>query len=266
MQCPFAVNSGGHSSVPGGSNVDGGITISFEKLNRIVLADDKKTASFQPGNTWFDVYSALEKHNTTIIGGRVASVGVGELTLGGGISYLSSQYGLACDNVLSYEVVTASGIVLNVSQISYPDLYWALRGGGNNFGIVTQFDVQAMPQGLMWGGLRIYLESTFPALIQANYNLGMDGKENGKAHQLLSFGYSDMAIASLELEKVLTTETKDVFFEEVVAITDAANLSASISFQVFTEPILEKMAVRGGNALGLSPASDPIMNCLIALT
>jgi hypothetical protein len=193
--------------------VDGSITINFEKLNRIVLTNDKKPASFQPGNTWFDVYSALEEHNTTIIGGRVASADVGELTLGGGISNLSSQYGLACDNVLSYEVVTASGIVLNVSQISYPDLYWALRGDGNNFGIVTQFDVQAMPQGSMWGGRQIYLESAFPALIQAYYNLGMDGKENGKAHQILSLGYSDMVIASLELKYADPTPNATILAE-----------------------------------------------------
>jgi FAD/FMN-containing dehydrogenase len=112
------VKSGGHSAVPGGSNVEGGITISFEKLSKITLAADRKTASFQPGHTWFDIYTALEKDNTAVIGGRVSDVGVGGLTLGGGISYLSSQYGLACDNVLSYEVVTASGVIINVSQTS----------------------------------------------------------------------------------------------------------------------------------------------------
>lgn len=321
--CPFAAKSGGHSAVPGGSNVDGGITISFEKMNKISLAADKESASFQPGNTWLNVYTALEKDNTTVIGGRVASVGVGGLTLGGGISYFSSQHGLACDNVLSYEAVTASGLIINVSQTSYPDLYWALRGGGNNFGIVTQFNVQAYPQGLMWGGRRAYLEPAFPSLIQAYYNLGMNGREDGKAHQILSFVYTGMAVASLELEYAdpnpnatimakynaiggavadetgvkslselttnlqgpasgdglrqafwtwsakldqdLTTTIKDIFFEEVVAIADTANLTAALSFQVITEPILQKMGVRGGNALGLSPSSGPLMNCLIAL-
>lgn len=298
-QCPFAAKSGGHSAVPGGSNIEGGITISFEKLGKISLAADKKTASFQPGHTWFDIYTALEKDDVAVIGGRVSDVGVGGLTLGGGISYLSSQYGLACDNVLSYEVVTASGIIINVSQTSYPDLYWALRGGGNNFGIVTQFNVQAVPQRRMWGGMRVYVgESTFPALIKAYVNLGKSAKKDGKAHQILSFGYDGMPVANVELEYAepnpnatvlseynaiggavqdetgvkslaelttalagpatgaglrqafwtwsakldedLATTTKDIFFEEVKAIADTANLTAALSFQVITEPILEK--------------------------
>jgi FAD/FMN-containing dehydrogenase len=83
-QCPFAARSGGHSPVSGGSNIDGGITISFENMNKITLSKDKKTVSFQPGNTWLNVYNTLQKDNVTIIGGRVASVGVGGLTLGGG--------------------------------------------------------------------------------------------------------------------------------------------------------------------------------------
>ncbi len=199
-QCSFTVRSGGHSAVPGGSNIEDGITISFEKLNKISLAANKQIASFQPGNTWYDIYTTLEKDQFVVIGGRVASVGVGGLTLGGGFSYFSGQYGLACDNVLSYEVVTASGVIINVSQTSFPDLYWALRGGGNNFGIVTQFNVQAIPQGQMWGGSRVYLEPSFPALIEAYYNLGMNAKKDDKAHQLLSISWRGYAVASLELE------------------------------------------------------------------
>ncbi|KAJ4321400.1 hypothetical protein N0V94_002937 [Neodidymelliopsis sp. IMI 364377] len=212
-QCPFAAKSGGHSAVPGGSNVEGGITISFEKLSKIALSADKKTVSFQPGHTWYDIYTALEKDNVTVIGGRVASVGVGGLTLGGGISYFSSQYGLACDNVLSYELVTASGIIINVSQNSFPDLYWALRGGGNNFGIVTQFNVQAIPQAQMWGGMRTYLESSFPALIDAYINLGMSAKQDGKAHQILSFAWSGLPVAQVELEYAEPTPNATVLAE-----------------------------------------------------
>jgi hypothetical protein len=198
-----------------------------------------------------------------------------------------------------------------------------LRGGGNNFGIVTQFNVQAVPQGQMWGGMRVYMESAFPALIKAYVNLGKSAKKDGKAHQILSFGFSGIPIANVELEygepspnatvlseynaiggaiqdgtgvkslaelttalagsatgaglrqafwtwsakldEDLATTTKDIFFEEIKAITNAANLTAAISFQVITEPILEKMATRGGNPLGLSAADGPIMNLLIAL-
>ncbi len=83
-QCPFAVKSGGHSTVPGGSNIQGGITISFEKMTSITLSPDQKTASVQPGNTWVQVYNTLQPNNVTVLGGRAAPVGVGGLLLGGG--------------------------------------------------------------------------------------------------------------------------------------------------------------------------------------
>jgi FAD/FMN-containing dehydrogenase len=233
-------------------------------------------------------------------------------------------YGLACDNVESYELVTASGIIITVSQNSFPDLYWALRGGGNNFGIVTQFNVAAIPRApKMWGGMRTYLSTEFPALIDAYYNLGMNAKKDGKAHQILSFGWGGVEVAQVELEyanpianasilaeynaisgaiadqtairslaeltallegpasgaglrqafwtwsvkldKELATITKDIFFEELPAVLDAADILPAVSLQVLTDPILEKTATRGGNALGLSAKDGPLMNVLVAL-
>jgi FAD/FMN-containing dehydrogenase len=97
----------------------------------------------------------------------MAPVGVPGLLLGGGISHFSNRRGWACDNIASYELVTASGLAITVSSTSYSDLYWALRGGGNNFGIVTSFKLFAFPQGLMWGGGRIYTEESFPAVLDA---------------------------------------------------------------------------------------------------
>jgi FAD/FMN-containing dehydrogenase len=124
-QCPFAVKSGGHAAFAGASNIRGGITINFAKLNEVTLPSDKSIASVGPGNTWYDVYESLEPDNLTVIGGRVAAIGVGGLTLGGkdprshliqlliraltscsigGISFFSGKYGWACDNVYNYEV------------------------------------------------------------------------------------------------------------------------------------------------------------------
>ena len=89
-QCPFAVKSGGHAAFAGASNIQGGITINFAKLNEIVLSSDKSMTSVGPGNTWFDVYKTLEPENVQVIGGRVAAIGVGGLTLGGTDADLSS--------------------------------------------------------------------------------------------------------------------------------------------------------------------------------
>lgn len=103
-ECSFAVKSGGHAAFANASNIPGGITINLAKLNDIELSADKAYASIGPGNTWYDVYSNLEDYNLTAIGGRVAAIGVGGLTLGGGISFFSGNHGWACDNVYNYEV------------------------------------------------------------------------------------------------------------------------------------------------------------------
>lgn len=105
----------------------------------------------------------------------MAPVGVPGLILGGGISHFSNKLGWACDNVASYEVVTASGIPITVSATSYSDLYWALRGGGNNFGVVTNFKLNAFPQGNLWGGQRIYLEDQFTGILNAINEFAING-------------------------------------------------------------------------------------------
>ncbi|KAG9258787.1 FAD binding domain-containing protein [Emericellopsis atlantica] len=168
-QCPFAVKSGGHAAFAGASNIEGGITVTFEKMQDVTVSCDKQKVKIQPGNTWGQVYDKLAKDEITVTGGRVGKVGTGGLTLGGGISYFSNKYGWACDNVLTYEVVTAAGFIINVTEKSNPSLYWALRGGGNNFGIVTAFTFRAipLPGGLMWGGTKTYLENDFSDLTEA---------------------------------------------------------------------------------------------------
>ncbi|KAK8025326.1 hypothetical protein PG990_003149 [Apiospora arundinis] len=161
-QCPFAVKSGGHAAFAGASNIEGGITVSFQNLTAVALSADKKVASVQPGNTWGSVYSTLQKDDVVVIGGRIENIGVGGLTTGGGISFFSSLYGLACDNVVAYDVVTAQGDIITANKTENPDLYWALRGGGNNFGIVVNFHLETM-----WGGSLLYQESSFDGVAKA---------------------------------------------------------------------------------------------------
>lgn len=107
----------------------------------------------------------------------MAPVGVPGLILGGGISHFASKLGWACDNVASFELVTASGVPIIVTPKAFPDLYWALRGGGNNFGIVTNFELSTFPLGQMWGGQRIYLENTFPMVLNAIHDFTIGGSE-----------------------------------------------------------------------------------------
>jgi FAD/FMN-containing dehydrogenase len=102
--CKFAVKSGGHAAFVGASNIDGGVTLDLRNLNQVVVSADKKQTAVGAGNIWYDVYLKLQPMGLTVIGGRVSAIGVGGLTLGGGISFFSNRYGWACDNVNNYQV------------------------------------------------------------------------------------------------------------------------------------------------------------------
>ncbi|KAI1744492.1 hypothetical protein F4680DRAFT_468438 [Xylaria scruposa] len=155
----FAVRSGGHMPVPGAQSVQGGVMIAMDKLNQKSLNAAKTVASIGPGQVWADVYNWLVPYGLAVNGGRYPSVGVGGYMLGGGISYFSSTKGWGCDTVVAYEVVLADGQVVEArANGAYSDLFWALHGGHNNFGIVTRFDLQTFPMtsayvgGAIWDG------------------------------------------------------------------------------------------------------------------
>ena len=118
----------------------------------MTVSPDRTKVVIGPGNRWAGVYSQLDAKNLATSGGRVASVGVGGLTTGGGISFFSARYGFVCDNVLNFEVVLASGQIVNANSASNPDLWRSLKGGSNNFGVVTAFTMRAFDQGKFWGG------------------------------------------------------------------------------------------------------------------
>ncbi|KAF9869992.1 geranylgeranyl pyrophosphate synthase [Colletotrichum karsti] len=154
--CPFAVRGGGHSDIPGASNSDGGITVNMAGLSDVEVDASAGVARVGAGAKWGAVFKELDKTNKTVVGGRLTGVGVGGLLLGGGLSHFSGLHGWACDNVRNYELVLANGSIIDVSHSTHPDLYRALRGGGNNFGVVTRFDLDLFDQGPMWGGLHVW--------------------------------------------------------------------------------------------------------------
>ncbi|KAI0173413.1 FAD-binding domain-containing protein [Hypoxylon sp. FL1284] len=144
----FAIRSGGHNYIPGVGSIEEGVLVSLSSLNSVVLSGDKKTVKVGPGNRWQDVYEALVPQGLIVVGGRVGPVGVGGLTLGGGLSYFATGRGLAFDNVKSFEVVLADGtIVTATANNKYSDLYKGLRGGASNIGIVTNYELYTFPVG-----------------------------------------------------------------------------------------------------------------------
>lgn len=102
--CQFAVKSGGHGAFVGASNINNGVTIDLLNMNQITISADGTQTSYGTGNRWIDVYNKVETKGLAVVGGRVADIGTGGLTLGGGISFFSGRYGFACDNVNNYEV------------------------------------------------------------------------------------------------------------------------------------------------------------------
>lgn len=121
------------------------MTIDLIQLNGTTYDAATNTASIGTGARWLSVYEELFKDGVTVTGGRQGIVGVGGLLLGGGISWYTGRQGFACDNVVNYEIVLATGEVLNANASANPDLWLALKGGSSNFGIVTRFDVEAFP-------------------------------------------------------------------------------------------------------------------------
>ncbi|KAJ5094731.1 FAD-binding domain-containing protein [Penicillium angulare] len=172
--CYFSVKGGGHSRNPGDSNSLGGVTVDLDRLSSVDILEGGTQARVGGGATTIQVYEALETQNLSFVGGRVGSVGVGGFILGGGTSPFSNKYGWSLDNVYEYEVVLANGTITIASETNNPDLYFALRGGGNNFGIVTTFTVRAFPQGPLFTSMTTYAANQSNQVLEKVYDLWTD--------------------------------------------------------------------------------------------
>ena len=139
-----AIRGGGHSG-PGLALVDDGLVIDLSEMKAINVDPDTKTAEVEPGCRWRDVDQATQAFGLATVSGIISTTGVSGLTLGGGHGYLSRKYGLTIDNLLSADVVQADGRLVHTSKEENPDLFWALRGGGGNFGVVISFEYRLHP-------------------------------------------------------------------------------------------------------------------------
>ncbi len=151
-----AIRGGGHS-LPGFSVCDGGLMIDLSPMKGITVDPAARRARAQGGLVWGEFDAATQEHGLAVTGGQVTHTGIAGLTLGSGLGWLMRNFGLTPDNVEAFEIVTADGTVRRVSAGEHPDLYWALRGGGGNFGVVTTFDYRLHPVGpIVTAGLVAY--------------------------------------------------------------------------------------------------------------
>lgn len=178
----LAVKGGGHST-DYSSSTDGGISINLARLQRVHVNPTEKSVTVEGGALWEHVNRAAAQFNLAVVGGTTDQVGVGGLTLRGGNGFLTPQYGMVVDNLLSAKVVVADGRQLTASETSHPDLFWALRGAGACIGLVVEFTFKAYPQeNNVWSGMVTFPGDKLASVVDV---LNLVSKHpRGKAAQL----------------------------------------------------------------------------------
>ncbi|MDP3767247.1 MAG: FAD-dependent oxidoreductase, partial [Dehalococcoidia bacterium] len=151
----ISVRGGGHN-VTGNAVCDGGLMIDLSAMKGTRIDPERRVVAAQPGLTWKEFDTVTQRHGLVTTGGIISSTGVAGLTLGGGHGWLMRKHGLACDNLRAVEIVTADGDVVKASLHENPELFWGVRGGGGNFGIVTSFGFRLHPLGTILAGLLLY--------------------------------------------------------------------------------------------------------------
>ncbi|RYP17192.1 hypothetical protein DL767_010062 [Monosporascus sp. MG133] len=263
LGCQFAVRSGGHSIVAGAANLPKGVTIDLSGLSSIQLLPlpmsplsdtTPPTVSVGVGSTWGLIYDFLDDLRLGANGARAAGVGVGGLTLGGGISYFGPRFGWTCDTVTNFEVVLANSTVVNANNRENPDLLWALRGGANNLGIVTRVALQTFPQGDLWGGQVITSFEMVGEQIAALAVFNDPERYDEFASLITTFAYSgdlDMQVVVNNMEYTKPVANPPVFH----ALTSMPALSSTLRIANITDLVME---TEMGNPKGIRQGSATV--------
>ena len=151
-----SIKGGGHSA-PGHAVCDDGLLIDLSRMRRVSVDPDARVAVAEGGATWGELDEATQRHGLAVTGGRIRGTGVGGLTLGSGSGWLERKFGFTVDSLLAADVVLATGDLVRASEREHADLFWGLRGGGGNYGIVARFEYRLHPLGpLVWGGMLVF--------------------------------------------------------------------------------------------------------------
>jgi FAD/FMN-containing dehydrogenase len=172
-----SIRGGGHN-VAGRAVTDGGLMIDLAEMKAIAIDPDQSTATAEGGVNWGELNDAAAEHGLAVTGGAVSGTGIAGYTLGGGLGWLMAKYGLAADNLLEVELVTVEGDILHVDATSHSDLFWALRGGGGNFGVATSFTYRLHPVQTVVGGLIAHPIDAAPELLRFYREAVADGSDD----------------------------------------------------------------------------------------
>jgi FAD/FMN-containing dehydrogenase len=187
-QLPLSVRGGGHS-VSGKSVVDGAVMIDLSRMKAVQIDPAGQSAVVQGGATWGEFDKAAESYRLATTGGVISSTGVTGLTLGGGIGWLMGKHGLSCDNVISADLVNADGAHMTASATSNEDLFWAIRGGGGNFGIVTAVEFRLHPLESIEGGVILYPRTAAFDLLRRYRDVTLKAPDELTAYGALMTGH-----------------------------------------------------------------------------
>jgi len=262
---PFGVKGGGHANNPNFSSSTG-VQISMTRFSAIDYDSSAGTVAVGAGNVWDDVYAALDPYGVNVVGGRVSGIGVAGFTLGGGYSWLTNQHGLALDSVRAFELVLPNGTVTNVTESTNPDLFWGLKGGYNNYGIVTTFTLQTYPQTLVWGGQIIILGTYIDKVNAATANFAANVTDP-KAQIIATYDYEEGALlAAVILFYDAPTQPADIFDEFLTIPALSTNISTqSFLSLVQVEPTTTSANMRGfSNTVPFMEITLPLLETIVA--
>ncbi|KAL5363590.1 hypothetical protein BJX96DRAFT_187108 [Aspergillus floccosus] len=230
-EAKFAVRGGGHMGIRGSNNIDNGVLVVMSNLTTMKLSSDQSVLSLGPAYRWEDVYSYLQQYDLSVAGGRLGPVGVPGLLLAGGVNFYGNQVGWGCDTVINYEVVLADGSIVQANKSSNADLFWALKGGSSNFGIVTRFDIETIKSPRVWAGSHTVAAKYVDQFLEAAAKYASDIYDP-KTHIVPALVPGDELLASV----ILFYDSPDTSYPEIFKpFTDIPAISSTLGFKTVSE-------------------------------
>ncbi|KAI8946216.1 FAD-binding domain-containing protein [Xylaria longipes] len=274
------MGSGGQQPALGCNNIQGGITLNLSLITGIAVKDE--TVSIAAGERWGAVYEKLDPLGLSVAGGRSARNGIGGLALQGGLSFFSSSEGFIADNVINYQIVLASGEIVNANAKDHPDLWRALRGGGNNFGVHHYFspsfpsEIQALVAELQKPDAtpetHLMVSIGFAAVFGPNpmcqnqvyYTKAVDKLEFFGAFFFTADEQAgDQQVAKVKADIETLQAAADIYTVAIDPVKSTEGLICSLTLQPYAESLLQSSAAKGADVLGLGTNSGSLVNLLL---